>query len=158
MKTKQTNIRLPIALREWYDDLGKREERDAAFFMRKALEEYRDSRDGKVVPKLPEVVKPKAKATRFCAPSIDEVISYFREKGDSNPVGQGEAFFNFYESKGWLVGKSKMKSWKASVSGWMSRNKVSNNYGSQKSNIDSQQELLKRFSGGAIDEGVVSDQ
>ena len=65
MKTKQTNIRLPLALRQWYDDLGKREERDAAFFMRKALEEYRDSRDGKVVKQLPEVVKTKAKESQY---------------------------------------------------------------------------------------------
>ena len=66
----------------------------------------------------------KAKTTRFCAPSLDDVICYFREKGDLDPTGQGESFFNFYESKGWVVGKTKMKSWKASVSGWMSRNKL----------------------------------
>ena len=64
------------------------------------------------------------KTTRFTPPSLDEVICYFREKGDLDPTGQGESFFNFYESKGWLVGKTKMKSWKASVSGWMSRNKL----------------------------------
>jgi hypothetical protein len=59
MKTKQTNIRLEAGLRQWYDDLGEREERDAAFFMRKALEEYRDKAGSKVVKQLPEVVKPK---------------------------------------------------------------------------------------------------
>jgi len=64
------------------------------------------------------------KTTRFTPPSLDDVICYFREKGDLDPTGQGESFFNFYESKGWVVGKTKMKSWKASVSGWMSRNKL----------------------------------
>ena len=59
MKTKQTNIRLEAGLRQWYDDLGEREERDAAFFMRKALEEYRDKAGGNVAKQLPEVVKPK---------------------------------------------------------------------------------------------------
>jgi hypothetical protein len=59
MKTKQTNIRLEAGLRQWYDDLGEREERDAAFFMRKALEEYRDKAGGKVAKQFPEVVKPK---------------------------------------------------------------------------------------------------
>tara|TARA_R110002020_G_scaffold296862_1_gene512594 strand:+ start:166 stop:753 length:588 start_codon:yes stop_codon:yes gene_type:complete len=49
MKTKQTNIRLEVGLRQWYDDLGEREERDAAFFMRKALEQYRDGFDVKPV-------------------------------------------------------------------------------------------------------------
>jgi len=29
--------------------------------------------------------------------------------------------FNFYESKGWLVGKAKMKNWKAAASNWIAR-------------------------------------
>jgi len=29
-----------------------------------------------------------------------------------------EKFFNFYQSKGWLVGKNKMKDWKASMHTW----------------------------------------
>ena len=29
-----------------------------------------------------------------------------------------DEFFNFYESKGWLVGKSKMKDWQAAVRTW----------------------------------------
>jgi len=40
--TKQTNIRLDAELRKWYDDLGAENERDATFYMRKALEKYRD--------------------------------------------------------------------------------------------------------------------
>lgn len=60
MKTKQTNIRLEAGLRQWYDDLGEREERDAAFFMRKALEQYRDGFDVKPVKSSApaKVVKP----------------------------------------------------------------------------------------------------
>jgi len=29
-----------------------------------------------------------------------------------------ESFYDFYESKGWMVGKSKMKDWKAAVRNW----------------------------------------
>jgi hypothetical protein len=29
-----------------------------------------------------------------------------------------DAFVDFYESKGWLVGKNKMKDWKAAVRTW----------------------------------------
>ena len=57
MKTKQTNIRLEAGLRQWYDDLGEREERDAAFFMRKALEQYRDNSGREMAVQLPAKVK-----------------------------------------------------------------------------------------------------
>ena len=34
-----------------------------------------------------------------------------------------DRFVSFYESKGWMVGKNKMKSWKAAVSGWIARDR-----------------------------------
>lgn len=52
---------------------------------------------------------------RFVKPSIEEVADYCRERG--NAVDP-ERFWNFYESKGWMVGKSKMKDWKACVRTW----------------------------------------
>ena len=33
-------------------------------------------------------------------------------------------FYNFYESKGWKVGKEKMKDWKAAIRGWLSRDNI----------------------------------
>ena len=33
-----------------------------------------------------------------------------------------EAFINFYESKGWMIGKNKMKDWKAAVRTWEKKN------------------------------------
>lgn len=35
----------------------------------------------------------------------------------------GEEFWNFYESKGWVVGKAPMKNWKASVGTWEQKRK-----------------------------------
>ena len=58
---------------------------------------------------------------RFSPPSMDEVIKLFIEKGSSKI--EAEKFFYFYESKNLMVGKVKMKSWTASVSGWIARNK-----------------------------------
>ena len=56
--------------------------------------------------------------TRFQKPSLDEIRAYCNERGNSvDPV----KFFNFYESKGWMVGKSPMKDWKASVRTWEQR-------------------------------------
>jgi len=53
-------------------------------------------------------------------PSVQDVADYVREKGykDVSP----EYFVDFYESKGWMVGKNRMKDWKAAVRGWHSRN------------------------------------
>jgi len=58
---------------------------------------------------------------RFAPPSLEELIELFIEK-DSSKI-EAEKFFYFYESKNWMVGKNKMKSWRASVGGWIARNK-----------------------------------
>lgn len=52
---------------------------------------------------------------KFVTPSLDEVTAYCRER--SNDVDPGR-FLDFYESKGWLVGKAPMRDWKAAVRTW----------------------------------------
>ena len=52
---------------------------------------------------------------RFTPPTIDEVDAYCQER--QNGI-TGEEFCSFYESKGWMVGKNKMISWKAAVRTW----------------------------------------
>jgi hypothetical protein len=55
---------------------------------------------------------------KFIPPTIDEVASYcWGKKYWVDPI----AFVNFYESKGWFVGKNKMKSWRAAVVTWLGR-------------------------------------
>lgn len=56
--------------------------------------------------------------TKFQKPSLEEIRSYCQER--RNQVDP-ERFFNFYESKGWVVGKSPMKDWKAAVRTWEQR-------------------------------------
>jgi hypothetical protein len=51
----------------------------------------------------------------FTPPTVDEVHDYCCER--ANNVDP-EAFVDFYESKGWMVGKNKMKDWKAAVRTW----------------------------------------
>lgn len=58
------------------------------------------------------------KTTRFIPPTLEEVTEYCNEKGYTISPQQ---FIDFYESKGWLVGKNKMKDWKAAVRTWVSR-------------------------------------
>ena len=54
----------------------------------------------------------------FRPPSLDEVKTYCEER--KNKVS-AENFVDFYSSKGWLVGKTKMKDWRASVRTWENR-------------------------------------
>ena len=60
------------------------------------------------------------KRPRFIPPTQDQVIQYMGERGLVNGVATNEAskFVDFYGSKGWMVGKNKMKDWKASVRNW----------------------------------------
>lgn len=60
-----------------------------------------------------------SKSKRFAPPSIEEVRAYCEEKGYRIDP---ERFVNFYESKGWMVGKTKMKKWKAAVANWEKSN------------------------------------
>lgn len=57
---------------------------------------------------------------RFVKPTVDEVRAYCRER--NNNVDP-ETFIDFYESKGWKVGKDSMKDWKACVRTWEKRDK-----------------------------------
>jgi uncharacterized protein YdaU (DUF1376 family) len=53
------------------------------------------------------------------APSLDEVRAYCLERG--NEVDP-ESFWNFYASKGWMIGKNPVKNWKFAVHTWERRN------------------------------------
>lgn len=60
-------------------------------------------------------------SSRFKPPQVEMIIMYFQEKGITGTKGEMEAnkFFDFYEAKGWMVGKNKMKDWKAAVRNWI---------------------------------------
>lgn len=55
------------------------------------------------------------KNSKFLPPTVDEVRAYCEER--NNGV-DAEAFINHYTSNGWMVGRNKMKDWKASVRTW----------------------------------------
>lgn len=57
---------------------------------------------------------------RFVPPTIREVEDYAFEKGLNIDARR---FVDFYESKGWMVGRSKMKDWKAAARNWAARDK-----------------------------------
>ena len=55
----------------------------------------------------------------FNKPKLSEVNDYCLERNNNIDA---EAFIDFYESKGWMVGKNKMKDWKAAVRTWEKKN------------------------------------
>lgn len=57
---------------------------------------------------------------RFTPPSDIETIAYFESKNST--AAEAEKFWLFYDSKNWMVGKSKMKRWQSAASGWIKRN------------------------------------
>lgn len=48
-------------------------------------------------------------------PTIEEIKEYCDKRGNNVDP---EQFFDFYESKGWVVGKAPMKNWQAAVRTW----------------------------------------
>jgi len=69
-------------------------------------------------------VNQKKGVKRFTPPSVLEIQNYIYEK---KYQVDAERFLNHYESNGWMVGKTKMKNWKAAVRNWHSRNKDQSN-------------------------------
>lgn len=72
-----------------------------------------------------ELERDKNKATRFIKPTIDEIKTFLNEQEYETDIDRyADRFYNFYESKGWKVGKEKMKDWKAAIRGWLSRDNI----------------------------------
>lgn len=57
----------------------------------------------------------KEKAVAFTPPQLSEIDEYCK---DRNNAVDANKFHDFYQSKGWMVGKNKMKDWKAAVRTW----------------------------------------
>ena len=77
-----------------------------------------DKEEDKDIDKEEDIIK--AKTTKFIPPSVEEVADYCFERGNTvNP----ETFVDFYSAKGWMLGKNKMKDWKAAVRTWERKEK-----------------------------------
>lgn len=57
---------------------------------------------------------------RFTPPTLQEVTAYCQERG--NKIDP-QRFVDFYEAKGWKVGQTPMKDWKAAVRTWEQRDR-----------------------------------
>ena len=93
-----------------------------------------------------DVTTTKAKA--FTIPTINEIKEYCKER--KNNV-DAEKFFDYYETKGWLVGKTKMKNWQAAIRNWEKNNFDNNKIEKESYNnndfadVDTSEDLISRL-------------
>lgn len=77
-------------------------------------------------------IKERGKAARFRAPSPAEVAEYAQQFAEDKGIYLSaldfdpERFVDFYAQKGWMVGRSHMKDWKAAVRNWLRTSKPRN--------------------------------
>jgi hypothetical protein len=79
---------------------------------------------------------PKKKVVRFKEPTLEEVSDYCRK--ERNNTIDAQNFIDFYTSKGWKVGNTKMKDWQASVRTWETNDKKRNAQNANKQNAKSE--------------------
>ena len=88
---------------------------DNSTIIRRAFDECSTSPRRALAPNRIEQNRTEKEKNIFKKPTVAEIKEYCLER--KNNV-DAEKFFDFYESKGWLVGKNPMKDWKASVRTW----------------------------------------
>lgn len=64
---------------------------------------------------LPAPAREDTPLKKFIPPSLEQVQAYCAERKNNVDAGR---FIDFYSSKGWMIGKNKMKDWKAAVRTW----------------------------------------
>ena len=112
---------------KWYADLRFNSENKPIFPEEKIHFDKRangDDEKGEPIPNINTNTIPNnkliekeniQKKERFTPPTVEEVEAYCLEKGYSVDP---QTFVDFYASKGWMVGKNKMVSWKSCVNTW----------------------------------------
>lgn len=79
--------------------------------------EIRWNKENQRLPKK-ETNGSKDKKPKFTPPTLEEVKAYCLESG--HRIDE-QRFIDYYESNGWMVGRNKMRDWKAAVRNWAKR-------------------------------------
>lgn len=82
--------------------------------------EYDNVNDNIIPPISPQGESESEKSKRFIRPTVEQVQEYCNSR--NNGIS-GQEFVDYYDSKGWKVGKSPMKDWKAAVRTWENNRK-----------------------------------
>lgn len=119
---------------ETYHAMRNYEERKA--YNREAQKKYREKKKSEGV-EIPEV-KTNFKngvSTKFSKPTVDDLIR------EGLPVTEADKFLNHHEARGWKMGRTPMKCWKAAVRTWKSNEFYKGNSAPKSPKTD--EEILK---------------
>lgn len=88
-----------------------------------------DQSDSVVMEGQSQIDQPKPepkKRSVFQVPTLLEVEQEFFEKTNDRDFAHTIAvkFWNFYDAKGWMVGKTKMQKWKSAVMTWLNKEQI----------------------------------
>ena len=96
-----------------------------------------------LLTEIRDLLKPKKKkpVERFVPPYQSDVMQYCESNGfKTDPA----SFVNFYESKNWMIGKNKMKDWKAAIRTWEKKNGQQATTSRAKTHQDKLREIAER--------------
>ena len=91
---------------------------------------------------------------RFVKPELEEIREFCFEKNINIDV---DRFFNYYESKGWKVGVSPMKDWKAAVRNWAKNDSLYSRPGSTRISSDTSAQVLQNYTAPETETDVESN-
>lgn len=97
--------------------------------------------EGKGGVPSPEPPPQQSSSKRFNPPTVEEVDAYCRERG--NEI-KAQKFVDHYAAIGWMIGKTKMKDWKAAVRTWEQRDLERRQEGGQGLSVIEQYDPSKR--------------
>ena len=99
-------------------------------------------------------VEPAPARKRFVKPDLEEIREFCFEKNINIDV---DRFFNYYESKGWKVGVSPMKDWKAAVRNWAKNDSLYSRPGSTRISSDTSAQILQNYTAPETETDVESN-
>lgn len=91
---------------------------------------------------------------RFVKPELEEIREFCFEKNINIDV---DRFFNYYESKGWKVGVSPMKDWKAAVRNWAKNDSIYARPGSTRISSDTSSQVLQNYTAPVTETDIESN-
>lgn len=85
--------------------------------LKKEIEMLKNNNIGETNNNTPKAEKAEKaeKKEKFKAPSVEEVQEYCNERGNNIDA---QHFVDYYSARGWMLGKNKIKDWKACVRTW----------------------------------------
>ena len=112
---------------------------------KEAVEIESETEERKVASAEAPTLSPPQAQKKFVKPRIEQIKAYCDER--RNDV-DAQRFYDFYEAKGWMVGKNHMKDWKAAVRTWELRDNESSSTAPK----------IDRLSGKPIDPQYLNDK